>query len=125
MPYYGDVYAGDPGLFSAFKKIKLGRIIGGVVKAAFPGAAGVLSAVRSIRGTPSAPPAKQTTIAVEGVKPGSQVYVTPIQQRRAQAIKGTKFVATKGNVRGGTTRAKAVSPFAQRMAAARRARLGR
>lgn len=48
MPYYGDSMRGDPGLFSFVKKIKLGRIIGGVVKQALP-IGGVLTAVNAIR----------------------------------------------------------------------------
>lgn len=48
MPYYGDHLAGDPGLFSFVKKIRLGRVVGGLVKS-IPGAAGVLSAVNAVR----------------------------------------------------------------------------
>src|SRR5688572_23681887 len=113
MPYYGDHYAGDPGLFGFVKKIKLGRIIGGLVKSAIPGAAGVLSAVQALRGNQAksavpAPPGRELTVAVPTTVPTQTVRVSV---RRAQLAKkaGAKF----------TTRGKGVSPFAQRMARAR------
>jgi hypothetical protein len=116
MPYYGDYYAGDPGLFGFVKKIKLGRIVGGLVKSAFPGAAGVLSAVQAIRGNlasskpgPSIPPiSNQLTVAVPSMEPGKSVVVTKARARRARAT-GATF----------TSSGKAESPFAKRMRLAR------
>lgn len=116
MPYYGDHLAGDPGLFSFVKKIKLGRIIGGLVKSAVPGAAGVLSAVRAIKGAAPAAPAvvtvpvhRELTVAVPRMAPTVQVSAT--RARRATKAKA-QF----------TARGKAVSAFAQRMARARAAK---
>lgn len=116
MPYYGDHYAGDPGLFGFVKKIKLGRIIGGLVKSAFPGAAGVLSAVQAIRGNlasskpgPSLPPvSKELTVAVPSMEPGKVVRVTRTRALRARAA-GATFGSS----------GKAESPFAKRMRLAR------
>jgi len=115
MPYYGDFRAGDPGLFSFVKKIKLGKIVGGLVKAAFPGASGVLTAVNAIRQvtaapSPAAAPTRELTVAVPTTVPAASVRVTRTRARRATATRA-RF----------TTKGKAVSAFAQRMAAARAA----
>jgi len=114
MPYYGDIAAGDPGLFGFVRKIKLGRIVGGLVKSAFPGAAGVLSAVNAIRGGVKGSPLKETppraelTVAVPTMEPGKTVQVSSTRAKRAKAA-GATF----------TTRGKAESPFARRMRLAR------
>jgi hypothetical protein len=103
MPYYGDYYAGDPGLFGkifkGLKKIRLGSIIG---RAVLPGL-----------GFRPAAPAK-------GV-------VTKAQEVRAVAVaKGTAAspaLLRSSGITATAARRKPVSSFTARQAAARRARL--
>lgn len=116
MSYYGDAYyAGDPGLFSFVKKIKLGRALGGIVKA-LPGANGVLTAVNAIR------QAAGSTVAARPVTPTAppivQVPQAPLPNTVQQPITLQGAVRARGRRRTRTT-----SAFALRMAAARRARL--
>lgn len=68
MSYYGDHYAGDPGLFSFVKKLKLGRVIGTVLKSA-PGTAGIYAAVRALRAQePHRAALKQVNVAASPVQ---------------------------------------------------------
>ena len=116
MPYYGDHRVGDPGLFGFLKKIKLGRIVGGLVKSTLgAGSGGVLSAVQAIRGTPDVKPVpilEKPTVVVPTITPTrAPILVTKTRARRARAV-GAQF----------TARGKAESPFARRMRLARAAK---
>jgi len=124
VPYYGDYYAGDPGLFGFLKKVKLGRLVGGIVKAAVGGPMGVLSAVQAIR-SPVAPPppivAPPTSpkmdvmVTVPTTVPAAGVVAPTVRVSRVRAVRAKKARA------GFTARGKAESPFARRMRIARAA----
>ena len=110
MTYYGDHMAGDPGLFSFVKKIKLGRIVGGIARAAFPGAAGIYSAVQQVRAGQSS--SKLPFDTVKGPSKSGTIIQQPVSVSRVVAARAKKTGAR-------IVRGKAVSPFAQRMAKAR------
>jgi hypothetical protein len=113
MPYYGDPYTGDPGLFGkifkGLKKLKIGRFLGNVAHATTTG--GVLGAL----GYRPASPAKGVVSKVTEIRaanataPGgvSTVKVAAPLARRARKARATFRVGAGGRV-------KAESSFARR-----------
>lgn len=123
MPYYGDAYHGDPGIFGFIKRTVLGRVVGGIVKAAVPGASGVLTAVNAIRGTPTA--RTLAPMATPAQVPGG-VPVQSLGPRvdMAQPIPVTRARLRLARVNRATINrrtGRAESPFARRMRLAREA----
>lgn len=141
MSYYGDYYAGDPGLFGSIGKFigKVGGgLVGGVIKTAFPAVGGVLTAANAIRGalSPSraavtnkatssvaSAPSMVTPVAAAGGVPrpaGMSPYGLPVRK----AARPTKTLARRA-ARTGARRLKSgryQSAFLQRKAAQRRRR---
>lgn len=66
MPYYGDYYAGDPGLFSGLGKIFKGAL--GVASKVLPGPIGSIAGVSSrlLGGTQRSSPFQTASVASSG-----------------------------------------------------------
>lgn len=76
MSYYGDYYAGDPGLFGSIGKF-LGKVGGTVIKTAFPAVGGVLTAANAVRNALSGSRAAVTNKATSSVASAPSM-VTPV-----------------------------------------------